>query len=437
MFIVYLKNSNLIKFLLIVATDGVLSVKWCGTAGEDQQAMVMNLLGPSLHDLWKSCNYRFSLKTVLQLALQSISRLNVIHEHSIVHLDLKPGNMMMGLNNKSTLYIADFGVAQEYRDPVTLEHKAFGSGRYLVGTPSYCSINMHKGHEPSRRDDLEALGYILVYLRKGSLPWSHVDYLDLPDQKKYEQMYLLKKTVPLEEICKGLPEEFVTYLKYTRGLGFDEEPDYAYMYYLFEDLFDDCRFVDDNLFDWDKSPTNLWPESAYRVEHSKTCNLRTRPIVLESYQEALEQLDAREIEILKEEVKQLIAGFSGGLSPTQLQAEYRKLKKSCIPLFQYGYCDLLEFVPEIQGIKISKDGSNKTVFIEEVQDLKNTIKSLIADFADGVSPTTLQTEYRRLTGGCVPLFQNGYCDLHDLVREIEEVTISKNQSGKTIFLAHW
>lgn len=227
---------------------GIPQIKWCGSEG-DYNVMVMELLGPSLEDLFNFCSRRFSLKTVLLLADQLISRTDFIHSRNFIHRDIKPDNFLMGLGKKGNLvYIIDFGLAKKYRDGRTHMHIPYKENKNLTGTARYASINTHLGIEQSRRDDLESLGYVLMYFNRGSLPWQGLKAAT--KRQKYERISEKKMSTPIEELCKGYPAEFPTYLNCCRQLRFEERPDYSCLRQLFRTLFHRQGFTYDYVFDW-------------------------------------------------------------------------------------------------------------------------------------------------------------------------------------------
>ena len=209
----------------------------------------MELLGKSLEDLFQEHKKHFSMHTVCMIGTQMLERIEFIHNKHIIHRDIKPDNFVMGLGTKNTtVYILDFGLAKKYRSSRTLQHIKFNINRKLTGTARYASINALRGCEQSRRDDLEAIGYVLMYFLRGSLPWQglRVDKRD----DRYKKIYEKKKATTPEELCYGFPNEFTEYVKYTRNLDFEQNPDYNYLKTLFDNVMKANNVKNDFMFDW-------------------------------------------------------------------------------------------------------------------------------------------------------------------------------------------
>jgi serine/threonine protein kinase len=288
---------------LLKGAVGIPNVKWYGVEG-DYNVMVMDLLGPSLEDLFCFCGRHFSVKTVCLLGHQLVTRLEYLHNKNYLHRDIKPDNFLVGLDDDgrsdngsksssaksghtsssssssssssvttkatkatkaipkskhpragvgpggaaATVYMIDFGLAKRYRDS-RHTHIPYRDKKSLTGTARYASINTHLGLEQSRRDDLESTGYVLMYFLRGSLPWQGLRAAN--KKHKYQKICQKKLGTTLEELCARHPEEFPMYLSYCRGLKFDETPNYNYLRRLFRRCAARKKYVlDDYTFDW-------------------------------------------------------------------------------------------------------------------------------------------------------------------------------------------
>jgi len=210
-----LKNESTI-YQYLGCKQGIPLVKWFGK-DEHNYYMVLNLLGKSLEQL-KTEQTKFSLKLTLQIGVQILFLLKTIHDKGLIHRDIKPENFLLGLNSlNKQIYIIDFGFCKSYLN--NGQHIKFGRIHNLIGSNNYASINSHKLCELSRRDDLESLGYMLMYFYAGDLKWNN-------NTLNTSEMLFLKENVLVQNDC---PQILLNYIKYIRSLEFEETPNYSIM----------------------------------------------------------------------------------------------------------------------------------------------------------------------------------------------------------------
>lgn len=253
----------------LINCHGFCTVHYFGSQ-ERWNVMVMDLMGPSLENMFTRCKRKFSLKTVLQIADQMLERIETMHGRLLIHRDIKPDNFVIGLHEKANdLYCLDFGLSKRYRDPKNLLHIRYRSDKSLTGTPRYASINNHRGIELSRRDDVESIGYILIYFLKGSLPWQGLKAENT--KKKYRLIFEKKQNITLVDLCEGLPFQFAEFLMYTRSLSFDQDPDTSKYRGIFRRLYEEKGYHKEPFeWDWDHiGSSGQSSQTAYNAKRAK------------------------------------------------------------------------------------------------------------------------------------------------------------------------
>lgn len=208
--------------------------------------LVIDLLDESLEELRSICGGKLSLKCVLNVGLQLLSRIEMFHNEGLIHRDIKPDNFLID-RKTNIIYIIDFGLAKRYLD-ISGNHVLLENGRKITGTARYVSPNVHSGLSPSRRDDIESIGYLLIYLLSGSLPWQKIKHVD--KSKKYEIIGDFKNSRTLFEHFPDVPTEFITMLTYCRRMTYDEDPDYDYLKNILITLYKHQGYALDEKYDW-------------------------------------------------------------------------------------------------------------------------------------------------------------------------------------------
>ena len=222
-------------------------IKSYGYSG-DFNVLVMQLLDKSLEDLINKYN-TFSIKTVAILGYQMVNILQYIHDRHIIHRDIKPDNFVMGAQeDNAKLYILDFGLAKKYRSSRTLVQYPYVKKKKLTGTARYASIHALEAYEQSRRDDLESVGYVLMYFLRGNLPWQGLKVRSKED--RYKKILEKKKETSSQDLCKEFPHEFFEYVDYSKNLEYEENPDYDFLRQKFLDVLKGLNEEMDYIYDW-------------------------------------------------------------------------------------------------------------------------------------------------------------------------------------------
>lgn len=258
---------------------GIPRMYFVGREGK-YNVLVMQRLGPNLEDLFTRCNRRFSLSTVLLLADKMLALVQKVHNAGFVHRDIKPDNFVIGhagSGDERQLFIIDFGLSKCFLNPDTGAHIEYRRDKSLTGTARYASVRNHQGAEQSRRDDLESLGYVLLYFLKGELPWQNAQrrrkFLSSAGADKYTAMLRVKvettaaaavaETTP--ELFEGVSPVFQEYFAIVKQLSFTETPDYRRLRRLFKNLFLGSGFLEGGgggggvqnvVFDWEKKASS-------------------------------------------------------------------------------------------------------------------------------------------------------------------------------------
>lgn len=316
------KNSNEEKHLeheyqvyqCMKGIPGIPNIYWFGSTTH-HNVLAMDLLGKSVLDLMKQTpDKKFSLKTSLMLFDQMISLIQVFHSVGFVHRSIKPNSFLTGINeNSSQFFIIDFALAEYYQDPDTKVHARLSTDVDFPGNLYFASINAHMGFEQSRRDDLESLGYVIIYLLKGLLPW--VGLKSSKTVPMADRVFELKLSASYESLCSGLPNEFVQYFQIVRNLSYEEEPPYDSIKTMFRNLFKRKAFVYDYKYDWIE-----------KKELPEPLNLNCHNTFIGS-----KDLQDAEQEIVNLTKRSIVPALSSSLLSTTQSVDRRKNERTVFP----------------------------------------------------------------------------------------------------------
>ena len=183
------------------------------------------------------------------IAIQGLERLKYIHNKNIIHCNIKPKKFIIGRNAPQNIYLVDYRFSKKYKNSHYGKHIKFSNKYSLIGSLCFSSCNAIRGLELSRRDDLESLGYVLLYLAKGRwLPWLKSSEINM--EEAISKLNQIKSEIKEENLYKGLPIEFISYMKYVKHLRFEEDPDYKYLKGLFLSVLTRIQMANDLNFFW-------------------------------------------------------------------------------------------------------------------------------------------------------------------------------------------
>lgn len=260
-------------FLYILKGLGIPDVRSFGFSG-GYSVLIMPLLGKCLEVIRnESKGNVLNLKDLCLIAMQVLDRIEFVHSKNIVHRDIKPENILVGNPDDNLLYLIDFGLAKKFRSDKTNKHISYSKSKFIKGTARFCSVNSLKGYEQSRRDDLESIGYILILLYRGTLPWESENVIS---NKNMISVLKRKANAKINDLCKGCPPEFKAYFTYIKSLGFDDKPDYNYLRGLFQTIFEKFSNGISRYFSWVKMFSNKLSPFVEVRKKSKTKQLFER-----------------------------------------------------------------------------------------------------------------------------------------------------------------
>ena len=273
-----IKTENLEKeayILLNLKCFGIPEVISFGRSGK-YNILVQTLLGKSLEKIWLENNRSFNTKDICMIAIQTLDRIEYIHSKNYLHRDIKPENFLVGYPDSSVIYLIDFGLSKKYRSSRTGKHIKSLKIKKIDGTTNFLSLNAMRGNEQSRKDELESLGYMYIYLAKGELPWSNIKCHKIEDM--ITKTGIMKSKISVENLCQKLPNEFCQYMNYVKKLSFEQNPDYEYLRNLFKNILFRNKERLDNIFSW-VDPRNISKDNIRKRYSSlprKRSNTHTR-----------------------------------------------------------------------------------------------------------------------------------------------------------------
>ena len=350
-------------FLYILKGFGIPEVVSCGRKGK-YNILIEQLLGKQINLLITP--KKKNLKDLCMASIQMVNLLKYIHSKYVIHRDIKPGNFLIGNPDESTIYLIDFGLSRKYRSSRSGKHMTFNSNVSNPGTLKFISLNASKGAEPARRDDIESLLYTLIYIYTGNLPWCNLKAKSI--QELINKVYLTKKNISNEQLCIGLPNEFVMAATYIKKLQFTEEPNYDYLNNLFEKILTNMNETNDLNFSWVKSKKLIFFKSK-STNNNEALNRKIKKNPINSlYHKIKKSLDS------KKKITVSQSGFST-LFNENINNQINKLTRSSnnnnTPEIISRNSNFSKINPSSNFNSISKDNNTEDKFPTELQ---NSIK---------------------------------------------------------------
>ena len=224
-------------FLNLLKATGIPVIKQIGYYDNSNIISIQTNLGFSLSKIFDDFYRCFSIKDITIIAIQILERIKYIHSKNIIHCNINPDNLFIDFSRfDNVIYLTGFDHAIKYNN---INNKRIFDRNILNSNSSsliFSSLNIMKGNFINKKDDLESLGYILLFLLKGELPWEYIAN-DLNERDKIRKIYQLKKYYSLDLLCDKIPEEFRLFIIYIKKLKVKEEIDYNYCFHLFYTIF--------------------------------------------------------------------------------------------------------------------------------------------------------------------------------------------------------
>ena len=243
-------------FLNLLKATGIPVIKQIGYYDNSNIISIQTNLGFSLSKIFDDFYRCFSIKDITIIAIQILERIKYIHSKNIIHCNINPDNLFIDFSRfDNVIYLTGFDHAIKYNN---INNKRIFDRNILNSNSSsliFSSLNIMKGNFINKKDDLESLGYILLFLLKGELPWEYIAN-DLNERDKIRKIYQLKKYYSLDLLCDKIPEEFKLFIIYIKKLKVKEEIDYNYCFHLFYTIFKNNNIINDGIFSWYQEKRN-------------------------------------------------------------------------------------------------------------------------------------------------------------------------------------